>query len=208
MSDLGDEWPAGTADDLVADARELGVRASPRFVTDYVEVGLLAPPLFRKTTQRGSDARVFPAEQRRLFFELNRAKLRSPLPRVPFRTMIPVVLHIWCVNDTVVPDVQAQTALRTWAKNTGVRSERRRRDTARKVVAQFAHAQATTGQRRVAEQWIRDGEASLKPNFDNIAHALATVASPWRAQDYRRSCAVSGPPPHPSPRTMSWRCGN
>jgi hypothetical protein len=182
MAERRDEWPAGTADDLAADVREIGVKASPRLVTDYVEAGLLAPPGFRKTTQRGSDRRVFPPEQRRLFYELNAAKLRSSLPRVPFRTMIPLVLHMWCVNDTVIPDTQARRALRTWAQSAGVAPGPRRRSTARKVVAQFAHPSATSGQRRIAEQLIREGEKSRKPDFDTIAEALSTVASPWRAQ--------------------------
>ncbi|MCX4549642.1 MULTISPECIES: hypothetical protein [unclassified Streptomyces] len=182
MPDLRDDWPAGTADDLVADAREIGVTASPRLIVDYVEVGLLAAPLFRKTAQRGSDRRIFPPEQRRLFYELNCAKLRSPLARVPHRAMIPVVLFMWCVNDTVVPDAQARRALRTWAQNVGVGSDPRRRSTAKKVVAQFAHPLATTGQRRIAEQWIRDGEESRKPDFDAVADVLSTIASPWRAR--------------------------
>ncbi|MEW1674919.1 hypothetical protein AB0O47_16960 [Streptomyces noursei] len=182
MTDQPDQWSAGTAEDLVEDARSLGVKISQRTVTDYVEVGLLAPPLYRKTTQRGSDRRVYPPEQRRLFYELNAAKLRSPLSRVPQRTMIPVVLYVWCMNDSVVPDNQARRALRTWAQSVGISSEPRRKSTANKVVARFADPAATTGQRRIAEQWLRDGEASRKPNFDNIADALSAVANPWRAR--------------------------
>ncbi|MGZ9934958.1 hypothetical protein ACXNSR_34355 [Streptomyces sp. NC-S4] len=182
MTDQLGEWSAGTADDLVEDARSLGITVSPRTVTDYVEVGLLAPPLYRKTTQRGSDRRLYPPEQRRLFYELNAAKLRSPLARVPHRTMIPVVLYFWCMNDTVVPGVQARRALRTWAQSVGINSGPRRRSTANKVVAQFADPAATSGQRRIAEQWIRAGEESRRPDFDNIADALSTVASPWRTR--------------------------
>ncbi|MFE7462559.1 hypothetical protein ACFU6R_00445 [Streptomyces sp. NPDC057499] len=182
MTDQPGEWSAGTADDLVEDAHSLGIKVSPRTVTDYVEVGLLAPPLYRKTTQRGSDRRIYPPEQRRLFYELNAAKVRSPLARIPHRTMIPVVLYVWCMNDTVVPDVQARRALRTWAQSVGIGSAPRRRSTANKVVAQFADPVATTGQRRIAEQWIRDGEESRRPDFDSISDALSTVASPWRAR--------------------------
>ncbi|MFB0633287.1 hypothetical protein [Streptomyces sp. AB3(2024)] len=182
MTDQPGEWSAGTADDLVEDARSLGIKVTARTVTDYVEVGLLAPPLYRKTSQRGSDRRIHPPEQRRLFYELNAAKLRSPLARVPHRTMIPVVLYAWCMNDTVVPDVQARRALRTWSQSVGIGSGRRRRSTASKVVAQFADPAATSGQRRIAEHWIRDGEESRRPDFDNIADALSTVASPWRAR--------------------------
>ncbi|MFC7928719.1 hypothetical protein [Streptomyces cinereoruber] len=193
MTDQSGEWSAGTADDLVDDARSLGIKVSPRTVTDYVEVGLLAPPLYRKTKQRGSDRRIYPPEQRRLFYELNAAKLRSPLARVPHRTMIPVVLYMWCVNDTVVPDVQARRALRTWAQSVGIGSGPRRKSTASKVVAQFADPAATRGQRRIAEQWIRDGEESRRPDFDNIADALSTVASPWRARGLPEIARGFGP---------------
>lgn len=172
MTDWREAWPVGTAADLVDDARSLGIKASPRMVTDYVEVGLLAPPLFRKTTQRGSDRRVFPPEQRRLFYELNCAKLRSPLVRVPHRTLIPVVLYMWCLDDTVVTDTQARRALRTYAQSAGISSEARRQTTARKVVEQFAHPLATTDQRRAARLWIREGELTRRPNWDAVADAL------------------------------------
>lgn len=112
----------GDTEEVCEDARSLGIKVSPRTVTDYVEAGLLAPPLHRKTTQRGSDRRIFPPEQRRLFHALNAAKLRSPLARVPHRNVIPVVLYVWCMNDTVVPDVQARRALRTWAQSVGIRT--------------------------------------------------------------------------------------
>lgn len=67
---MKEEWSAGTAEDLVKDVHDLGVSIRSRTVTDYVEAGLLAPPLYRKSTQRGSDRRVFPPEQRQLSYEL------------------------------------------------------------------------------------------------------------------------------------------
>ncbi|WP_454385274.1 hypothetical protein [Streptomyces sp. JNUCC 63] len=162
-----------------------------------MEVGLLAPPLFRKTTQRGSDRRVFPPEQRRLFYELNCAKLRSPLVRVPHRTLIPVVLYMWCLDDTVVTDTQARRALRTYAQSAGISSEARRQTTARKVVEQFAHPLATTDQRRAARLWIREGELTRRPNWDAVADALSTVASPWRSRGLPEIVRGIGPPDAP-----------
>ncbi|QNP71525.1 hypothetical protein IAG44_20230 [Streptomyces roseirectus] len=182
MTSWADEWPAGTADALVEDVRSLGAKVTPRTVTDYVEVGLLSPPLYRKTTQRGSDRRIYPPEQRRLFYELTAAKLRSPIKRVPHRTMIPIILFMWCMDDTVIPDIQARRALRAWAQNAGINSHPHRRDTAKKVIKQFAHPLATTGQRRIAQQWLLEGESSRKPNFDAIAEALSNIASPWRSR--------------------------
>ncbi|WP_405814310.1 hypothetical protein OG241_06925 [Streptomyces sp. NBC_01390] len=197
MTDWRDAWPAGTAADLVEDARALGIKASPRMVTDYVEKGLLASPLFRKTTQRGSDRRVFPPEQRRLFHELNCAKLRSPLARVPHRTMVPVVLYRWCLDDTVVTDTQARRALRTYAQSTGLSSDAGRRSTARTIVEQFAHPLATTSQLRAAQQWIREGERARRPNWDALADSLSTVASPWRSRGLLEIVRGIGPPDAP-----------
>ncbi|MFD6989273.1 hypothetical protein [Streptomyces sp. NPDC059943] len=197
MAGLKEEWSAGTAEDLVKDVQDLGVSIRSRTVTDYVEAGLLAPPLYRKSTQRGSDRRVFPPEQRQLFYELTRAKLRSPLPRVPHRTMIPVVLLMWCTDDTVVSDAQARRALRTYARNAGISSAGRRRTTAAKVVEQFAHPLATPRQRRAAHAWIRDGEVTRKPNWDAVADALSAVASPWRARGLPEIVRGFGPPDAP-----------
>ncbi|MQT05054.1 hypothetical protein [Streptomyces jumonjinensis] len=193
MTDWQDGWPAGTADDLVDDARALGISYTRRAITDYVEVGLLASPVHRKSTQRGSDARIFPPAQRRLFYELNRARLRSALPRVPRHTMIPIVLFMWCTDDTVVTDSQARRALRTYARSAGVGSDGRRRETARKVVEQFAHPLATPGQRQVAAAWIRAGEKSRNPRWDPLADALSTVASPWRSRGLAEIVRGVGP---------------
>jgi hypothetical protein len=150
-------------------------------VIDYVEVGLLARPRRRKSRQRGSDPAIFPAEQRLLFHELNAAKARSPLSRVPHRTVVPVVLQHWLQDDRIVPTYQARRALRTHARNTGVSTDARRRDTMHQVLQQIAHPSATRPQLRQAQFWLRDGERTRNPNWDALADALSLVASPWRA---------------------------
>ncbi|MFF2954945.1 hypothetical protein ACFVVU_26805 [Kitasatospora sp. NPDC057965] len=190
-------WVSGTAEDLVVDARELGVQASPRMITDYVEVGLLAPPQYRKTTQRGSDQRVFPPEQRRLFYELCRAKQRSTLPRVPHRTIIPVVLYMWLTDDTVIPVEQASRALRTHALATGINAEARRRQSANQVIEQFAHPSATMAQRLRVAQLIRSGEQTQRPDWNALADALAVLASPWRVEGPPEIVRGLGPPRMP-----------
>ncbi|MFJ7249448.1 hypothetical protein ACIQWA_33115 [Kitasatospora sp. NPDC098652] len=187
----------GTADDLVADALGLGVQATARMITDYVEVGLLAPPRYRKTTQRGSDQWLFPPEQRRLFYELCRAKQRSPLPRVPHRTMVPVVLHIWLTDDTVIPVEQARRALRTHARAAGISAEDRRRKSANQVVEQFAHPTATAAQRLRLARLLREGEQTRRPDWYAVADALAAVASPWRGEGPAEIVRGFGPPQMP-----------
>ncbi|MFJ7208915.1 hypothetical protein ACIQWR_35965 [Streptomyces sp. NPDC098789] len=174
------EWEPGTAADLVGDAEALGVeRVSARMVTDWVEVGLLAAPEFRKSTRHGSDLGLFPAVQRRLFSELLDVRRRSPLARIPHHALIPVALFVWLNSDTVVPVAQARRALRTYARTTGKANATRRRDTARRVVEQFAHPSATHQQRRTVQLLVEEGEKSGRPDWARLHSALTAVCSPW-----------------------------
>ena len=100
-------WVEGTAEDLVADALALEVKASPRMVTSWIEDGLLANPEPRKTSAHGSDPRVFPREQRELFARLLEARKRSPLGRIPQRSLVRVVLYLWLIDDTVVSSIMS-----------------------------------------------------------------------------------------------------
>ncbi|MBD9730113.1 hypothetical protein PV755_44805 [Streptomyces caniscabiei] len=171
---------AGTAEDLVADARSLGVPASTRMVKDWVENGLLARPQFRKSTQRGSDPGLFAPEQRVLFGKLIEAKLRSPLPRVPHHTVVPVIISMWLSDDRVITEDQARRALRTYARSAGRRSLASRTATARAVIEQFAHPEATRQARRDVELLLLDGEKSRCPRWDTLVPAMKDLAAPWR----------------------------
>ncbi len=178
---------AATTEDLVADALDLGVtQATPRMIKDWVEHGLLAAPVFRKSTQRGSDARVFLPEQRRLFHGIIEAKQRSPLARVPHHTVVPVNLHIWLTYDTVITDEQARRALRTYARSAGARSAARRRLTARQVVDQFAHPEASRAQRQMVEGLLVEGETIKRPRWDLLGPAMRDLASPFRTDGLPR----------------------
>lgn len=172
---------AATAEDLVSDARDLGVaQASTRMIKDWVEHGLLAPPAFRKFTQRGSATRVFPPEQRRLFHGIIEAKKRSPLARVPHHTVVPVNLHIWLTYDTVITDEQARRGFRTYARSAGVSSASRREAAARAIVDQFAHPEAPERQRRHVQALLIDGEQTKQPRWNLLGPAMRDLASPWR----------------------------
>lgn len=196
MTDWEGDGRPGTAVDLAEDASRLGLKMSARGVLRHVEVGLLAAPVRRKTTQRGSDKAVFPAEQRRLFYEINRAKIRSPLSKVPHHTLVPVVLNLWLEYDGVVTDEQARRALRTHALKTGFSSDARRGATVTKVIKQVASPQATRAQLRAATKCLVAGEESRNPKWDTVAEVLYTVANPWRS----RGCPIEiafGPPQAP-----------
>lgn len=203
VANWDDGWGPGTAEDLVADALTLGVEITTRTVKNHVEYGLLAPPLRRKSTQRGSDPAVFPSGQRRLSYELHAARLRTTLPRTPYRTMIPIVLHMWCLDDAVIPSEQARRAFRTHAQSAGVKSATRRKESAQRVIDQFAHPSATRSQLATAKAWIREGEESGKPNWDAVADALSAVASPWRHLGLPEIVRGLGPPQMPLTTDMA-----
>jgi hypothetical protein len=196
MTDWEGGWTPGTAADLAEDAMRLGMRMSARGVLRHVEVGLLAPPVRRKTTQRGSDMAVFPPTQRRLFYEINKSKIRSPLAKVPHHTMVPVVLKVWLEYDGVVTDGQARRALRTHALKTGFSSGPRRSNTVAQVIGQVASPQATGAQLQAAKMCLVAGERSRDPDWDIVAEVLYSVANPWRS----RGCPIEiafGPPQAP-----------
>ncbi|MET8626645.1 hypothetical protein ABZW30_23280 [Kitasatospora sp. NPDC004669] len=174
-----DDAVAGTADDLVADAHDMGVRLRPRTITAWVEHGLLASPLFRKTTQRGSDTRVFPPEQRVLFQKIVEAKQRSPLPKVPHHTVAPVIIHMWLEDSGVVTDEQARRALRTYSGSAGVATAAGRKARAREVIAQFAHPYALRATRREVERLLMEAEKTRNPRWEDLGAAMKDLVAPW-----------------------------
>ncbi|MFF3312936.1 hypothetical protein [Streptomyces sp. NPDC002952] len=176
-------WVEGTSADLVADAHALGVlKASPRMVTSWVEDGLLANPEPRKTSAHGSDPRVFPPEQRELFTRLLAARERSPLGRIPQRSLIRVVLYLWLMDDTIVLTPQARRAWRTHARATGQTTAVRRSENVRAIVEQVAHPSATARQRRIAQVVLTEGERTGRMDIERLTTVLTDLASPWPVQ--------------------------
>ncbi|WP_455355370.1 hypothetical protein [Streptomyces sp. SYSU K217416] len=169
----------GTSADLVADALAMGVKASPRMVTSWVEDGMLANPEPRKTSAHGSDPRIFPPEQRELFTRLLGARERSPLGRIPQRSLIRVVLYLWLINDTIVLTPQARRAWRTHARATGQTTAGRRSQNARTIVGQLAHPSATLKQRRAAQLVIEESERTGRIDIDRLTPVLTGLYSPW-----------------------------
>ncbi|MGW9369293.1 hypothetical protein ACWGVR_04650 [Streptomyces xanthophaeus] len=175
-------WVEGTSADLVADGLALGVKASPRMVTSWVEDGMLANPEPRKTSAHGSDPRVFPPEQRELFTRLLEARERSPMGRIPQRSLVRVVLYLWLIDDTIVPTPQARRAWRTHARATGQTTAVRRRENVRAIVEQLAHRSATPKQRRAAQLVLEEGERTGRIDIDRLTAVLTELHSPWPVQ--------------------------
>ncbi|WP_328759284.1 hypothetical protein [Streptomyces sp. NBC_00271] len=175
-------WVEGTSADLVADALALGVKASPRMVTSWVEDGMLANPEPRKTSAHGSDPRVFSPEQRELFTRLLEARERSPLGRIPQRSLVRVVLYLWLIDDTVVLTPQARRAWRTHARATGQTTAVRRSENVRAIVEQLAHPSASLKQRRAAQLVLEEGERTGRIDVDRLTSVLTELYSPWPVQ--------------------------
>jgi hypothetical protein len=205
------DWQPATIEDLVADALALGVdTASPRMITDWTEDGLLGSPEFQKSTRYGSDARLYPPEQRRLFHELLRARQRSPLARVPKHTLIRPVLHLWLTDDNVISTMQARRAWRTWAKRAGKNTAAARRGFTRQVVDQWAHPCAPYHQRRKAQLLLEQGEKTGVPDWDKLYSALTEVCSPWPApqgQRIERAIGISQQPAGVQEAIALWMLG-
>jgi hypothetical protein len=156
--DAGRRWEPGTAEDLVADADAFGLAITTRMITDWVECGLLAAPAFQKSTQHGSDQRLFSAAQRRLFTDMLQARQRSPHSRIPLDRLAEVIVHVWLDFHEAVDITQARRALRTWARGAGRAAADRRAAASRAVLAQVAHPQASVKARRAALAAIQVAE--------------------------------------------------
>lgn len=173
-------WVEGTSADLVADALALGVKASTRMVTDWVSDGLLANPEPRKTSAHGSDPRVFPPEQRKLFTLLLLAREHnSQQRRFTHRSLIRGVLYLWLIDDTTVLTPQARRAWRSYARAMGRATAATRGAYARRIVDQLAHPAATKKQRHVARLVIEECELTWRIDFDRLTSVLTELVSPW-----------------------------
>src|SRR5450631_4937835 len=105
------QFPPGTVDDLMDDARRLRLPATPRLVTDWVTRGLLDSPQRRSAGQGlGSFKAVFSSNQRQLFSAL--LQHRDQALRLSWLSSIPLVLWVYW-GDEYVPTRQARKALTT-----------------------------------------------------------------------------------------------
>lgn len=76
-----------------------------------------------------------------MFTRLLEARERSPLGRIPQRSLIRVVLYLWLIDDTIVLTPQARRAWRTQARAAGQTTAVRRSENVRAIVEQLAHPQ-------------------------------------------------------------------
>jgi hypothetical protein len=103
---------AGTIDDLIEDAHNLGFRATKRMIYDWVGLGLLDHPVRRTRGEGGSDKALWSWQQRNLFRVL--ASHRSQTRSVAQLAKFPIGLWLY-FGDGYVLTSQAARAVRTWA---------------------------------------------------------------------------------------------
>lgn len=131
----------GTIDDLVADAKALGVEIKQRLVTDWVSRGLLDNPEHRGAGQgMGSLKATFSANQRELFRLL--INKRAEVPRLSWLSSLPLVLWAYW-GDDYVPTRQARKALMT-SLDSREQPKERARVKAREMVAALRHEDANS----------------------------------------------------------------
>ncbi|MFE5197954.1 hypothetical protein ACFQ93_30160 [Streptomyces sp. NPDC056601] len=117
-----------------------------------------------------------------MFARLLEARERSPLGRIPQRSLVRVVLYLWLIDDTVVLTPQARRAWRTHARATGQTTAARRRENVRAIVEQLAHPSASLKQRRAAQLVLEEGERTGRIDLDRLTSVLTELHSPWPAQ--------------------------
>jgi hypothetical protein len=175
----------GTIDDMVADAAEAGHAVTPRLIRDWTQQGLLDYPQRRPAGKgHGSDQAIYPANQRNLLLTLlhhRDGKNISSLARIP--------VGIWMYwGDEWVPLRQARRALirflgdqeasRNFAQDVMRASKQRALETARAMLGQFDHPNATPQARREFLDVITEAAWTGRPDFDRLEAALRAVFEP------------------------------
>ena len=179
----------GTIDDMVADADQGGHAVTARLIRDWTQQGLLDYPQRRPAGKgHGSEQAIYSANQRMLLLTLlhhRDGNNISSLARIP--------VGIWIYwGDEYVPLRQARRALlrflgdqdasRNFAQDVMRASKQRARETARAMLGQFDHPDATPRARREFLDAITEAAWTGRPDFDRIEAALRAVFEPGYGQ--------------------------
>lgn len=165
----------GTIDDLVADAAAAGHQVSTRLIRDWTEQGLLDYPQHRPAGKgHGSKAALYTANQRSLFLALlgkrgEAGSIRS-LARVPVFTWM-------YFSDEHVPLRQARRAFMTWLGDARI-SKQRAKTSARALLMQLDHPDATAGARRELLAQLTEVAYTGSTDFSQLEQAVCAVFEP------------------------------
>jgi hypothetical protein len=166
----------GTIDDLVADDKRVGERATPRLIRDWTAAGLLDAPARRPAGKgHGSLPALYPPAQRELLVSLLHHRHRNGI-----RSLARIPVFVWMYwGESYVPLRQVRIALTTWLDD-ATTSLKAARQTAQELTAQLAHPQAThaarTRLRNVLAQMAYTGGRDAE--LDQLEQAVRAVFEP------------------------------
>jgi hypothetical protein len=169
----------GTIDDLVADAASDSHRVTTRMIRDWAQIGLLDYPQKRPAGKgHGSRQALYSANQRMLFVAL--LSKRAEGNGIASLARVPVWLWLYW-GDDYVPLRQARRAFMTWLGDPRA-SKERARATAREVLGQFDHPDATPRARRELLTELTDIAYNGRLDVDRLEHAVRSVFEPGHSQ--------------------------
>lgn len=179
----------GTIEDLVADAAGQGRTVTVRLIRDWTAAGLLDAP-FKRPAGKGHGSRkaLYPATQRELFAVLLHHRLGNGISSL---ARIPVCIWMYW-GEEFVPLRQVRIALKTWVGDPRL-SKRQARQTARELLGQLDHPDATATARRELVEVLTDLAYTAGLDVDRLQRAARQVFEP----DYGKLRRALGHPAAP-----------
>jgi hypothetical protein len=167
-----------SAKQLRAESAKHGAPVSGRLVTDWVEKGLLDRPEVRGLGRGKGTSATWDQNQLRLFVSL--LKQRQHARRAATLCNIPVGLWLM-FGDTYVPLRQVRRAMGTWTSAYAVVGKGRAETSARELLEQVAHPDATEGDRDRFELIITRAAQAQLPDLHELDKVAAKVIDPHRS---------------------------
>jgi hypothetical protein len=168
----------GTIEDLLADSVAAGHSATARLIRDWTQAGLLDKPKRRPGGRgRGSAPALYTANQRMLLQVLLNKRPESGIPGL---ARVPVWMWMYW-GDDYVPLRQVRRALLTWLGD-GKVSEKQAVQTARDLVVQLDHPDATPAARRELRNAATDFGRTGEVDLDRLERAAFDVFEPHVSQ--------------------------
>src|SRR5664280_91311 len=177
----------GTVDDLIADARLLGCKATQRSIMDWQSLGLLdyPEPQGGAGKGRGSKKSLYGANQRKLFRALQQK--RGARTGVKDLTVIPVWFWLYW-GDDYVPLRQVRVALTTWVRAYHRANKRQADRLADEILRQIDHPDARETARNRLRRLLADAMRAGRGIDQDLEGAV------WDVFDPRRRGRALGPP--------------
>lgn len=172
----------GTVEDLLADSAAAGHPVTVRLVRDWTQAGLLDKPQRRPGGRgRGSAPALYTANQRKLLRVLLSKRSECGIPGL---ARVPVWMWMYW-GDDYVPLRQVRRAMLTWLGD-GRASSKQAGQTARDLVVQLDHPDATPAARRELRNAATDFGRTGEVDLDRLERAAFDVFEP-RVSQIRRA---------------------